>query len=109
MTFKFDVDEAITALCEGLRSEAHDFMGDVTRVGLHDNFNTVPIARLILNDYDTSMAAPVFVLSIQSHLNLYYDDVAATISSRTKDAEADTLSFLSIHYILSNEHLTRVT
>lgn len=102
--------ETIDVLCEGLRPEARQFMGDVTRAAIDDaeGLMVVPLARRILNDYDVDLTVEVFILSLQAHKNTFYDLAKDVIEPHSKDVEADTLAWLAVHYIVSNPvHLKR--
>lgn len=102
--------ETIDVLCEGLRPEARQFMADVTRAAIDtdDGMQVVPLARRILNDYDVDLTVEVFILSLQAHRNTFYDLAADVIGPHSRDVEADTLAWLSVHYIVSNPvHLKR--
>lgn len=103
--------ETIDVLCEGLRPEARQFMGDVTRAAIDadDGMMVVPLARRILNDYDVDLTVEVFILSLQAHRNTFFDLARDVIEPHSKDSEADTLAWLAVHYIVSNPvHLKRV-
>ncbi len=105
------MQETINALCAGLRPEATSFMADVTRAAIDtdDGMQVVPLARRILNDYDVDLTVEVFILSLQAHRNTFYDLAADVIGPHSRDVEADTLAWLSVHYIVSNPvHLKRV-
>lgn len=100
----------IDALCDGLRPAAVQFMTDFTHATVHDenNHRTIPLARRILNDYDVDFTVEVFVLSLQAHYNLYYEAAHEVISKYSADGEADTLAWLSVHYIIMHPaNLTR--
>lgn len=105
------MNDTINVLCEGLRPAARQIMADVTRAAIDDTDGLllVPLARRILNDYDVDLTAEVFILSLQAHKNTFYDLAEEVIGPHSKDIEADVLSWLSVHYIVSNPvHLKRV-
>lgn len=104
--------DTVEVLCQQLRPEAHGMMESVTRAAIDDEngLSLVPLARRVLDSYDVDLTTEVFVLSLQAHYNIYYDLALAVIEPHSKDAEADTLGWLCVHYIVAHpQHLTKAT
>lgn len=104
------IRDTITALCEGLRPEAHQFLGDFVRASLFDeNANRIiPAGRRILDRFDTSMPVEIFLLTIQAQDNVYYEQVLDLMSGH-EDPKTIAVEWLCVNYILHNrDTLTEV-